>query len=198
VRALIARIRTSLYPFDQNQLWLGVGGVATMPDGAIVELRLGAMAGRAVVTFQNRVPDMIMDAPASIAPDTVRAATDPFGFLTVQALTFKRPTFQHVRAVVLVLLIAISAAMARGIEELALGFGGLILGVRGVHSMLMPQSMDTITVVDLALSRLILLLLLGLTLCAALHFLRHSHRPPPHLPVFRWGSVIRADRGQQR
>ena len=123
---------------------------------------------------------MIMDAPASIAPDTVRAATEFIGFLTVQALTFERPTFQHVRAVVLVLLIAISTAMARGIEELALGFGSLILGVRGVHSMLMPQSMDTITVVDLALSRLILLLLLGLTLCAALHFsataidLRHT------------------------
>ena len=85
-------------------------------------------------------------------------------------------------AVALVLLIGVSAAMAlvtRGINDLALGIGGLILGIWGVRSVLMPQSIGTITAVDLALSWLILLLLLGLAIRAALHFHRQSELPAP-------------------
>jgi hypothetical protein len=84
--------------------------------------------------------------------------------------------------VALVLLIAISATVAlftRGLDELALGFGGIILGVWGIRSVLMPQSIGTVTAIDLALSWLILLLLLGLALRAALHFHRRSDLPLP-------------------
>jgi hypothetical protein len=87
-----------------------------------------------------------------------------------------------VLAVVLVVLIAISASLAlftRGIDDLALGFGGIILGVWGVRSVLMPQALSTITAIDLALSWLILLLLLGLAVRAMLHFHRHSDLPLP-------------------
>jgi hypothetical protein len=108
--------------------------------------------------------------------------------LTVQAWTFERPAYQKVFVVVLVRLITVSAAMAvftRGIDELALGFGGIILGVWGVRSILMPQAPSTVTAIDLALSWLILLLLLGLALRAALHFLRHSDLPPPRVRLFR-------------
>jgi hypothetical protein len=112
----------------------------------------------------------------------VRVSGDPFGFLAVQALTFERPAYLKVLAVVLVVLIAISATLAmftRGIDELALGFGGIILGVWGVRSVLMPQSLSTVTAIDLALSWLILLLLLGLAVRAMLHFHRHSDLPLP-------------------
>jgi hypothetical protein len=180
---LPVRGQPSLYPFDQYQLWLGVGGVATLPDGAKIALDPKTLAARrAVATVQNRVPDMIMAAPVTIPPQRVHAATDPFGFLGVQALTFSRPAYLKVLAVVLVLLIAISAALAlftRGIDELALGFGGLILGVWGIRSVLMPQSIGTVTAIDLALSWLILLLLLGLAVRAALHFHHHSDLPLP-------------------
>jgi hypothetical protein len=84
--------------------------------------------------------------------------------------------------VVLVLLITISAAMAlftRGIDELALGFGGVILGVWGVRSILMLQSLSTVSAIDLALSWLILLLMLGPAVRAMLHFHRHSDLPLP-------------------
>jgi hypothetical protein len=121
-----------------------------------------------------------MDAPATIAPETVSTAADPFGFLTVQALTFERPAYLKVLAAVLVVLIAVSATLAlftRGIDELALGFGGIILGVWGVRSVLMPQALSTVTAIDLALSWLILLLLLGLAIRAMLHFHRHSDLP---------------------
>jgi hypothetical protein len=180
---LPVRGQPSLYPFDQYRIWLGVGGVATQADGTMVELRPETLAGR-VVTFQNRIPDIIMEAPVPIAPDTVSAAADPFGFLAVQALTFERPAYLKVLAVVLVVLIAISATLAlftRGIDELALGFGGIILGVWGVRSVLMPQALSTITAIDLALSWLILLLLLGLAVRAMLHFHRHSDLPVPRL-----------------
>jgi hypothetical protein len=156
--------------------------MATQADGTSVELRPETVAGRAVVTFQNRIPDIIMDAPASIAPEAVSAAADPFGFLAMQGLTFERPAYLKVLAVVLVVLIAISASLAlftRGIDDLALGFGGIILGVWGVRSVLMPQSLSTITAIDLALSWLILLLLLGLAVRAMLHFHRHSDLPLP-------------------
>jgi hypothetical protein len=174
---LPVRGQPSLYPFDRYRIWLGVGGVATQADGTSIELRSETVAAHAVVTFQNRIPDIIMDAPAPIAVDTVSAAADPFGFLAVQALTFERPAYLKVLAVVLVVLIAISATMAlftRGINELALGFGGIILGVWGVRSILMPQALSTVTAIDLALSWLILLLLLGLAVRALLHFHRHS------------------------
>jgi hypothetical protein len=182
------RGQPSLYPFDTYQVWLGVGGVITMPDGTSVEVNPETMAGRAVVTLQNRIPDMIMDDPTPIAPDAAASAADPFGFLAVQALSFERPAYLQVLAVVLVLLIAVSAAMAlftREVNDLALGIGGLILGVWGIRSILMPQGVSPVTAIDLALSWLILLLLLGLALRAALHFHRHSELPLPRPPRSR-------------
>jgi hypothetical protein len=179
---LPVRGQPSLYPFDHYQLWLGVGGIATEPDGSRVEVRPETLAGRAVVTVQNRIPDIIMPAPQQIAPETISSATDPFGFLAVQALAFERPAYLKVLAVVLVLLVAISAALAlftRGLNELALGFGGIILGIWGIRSILMPQALPTVTAIDLALSWLILFLLLGLAVRAMLHFHRHSDLPLP-------------------
>ena len=129
------------------------------------------------MTLQNRIPDMLMVDPVPISPEQVRATTDTFGYMAVESVTFQRPIYLKVLAVALVVLIGVSAAMAlvtRGLDDLALGIGGLILGVWGVRSVLMPQSIGTITAVDLALSWLILLLLLGLTIRAALHFHRQE------------------------
>lgn len=69
---LPVRGQPSLYPFDQPRLWLGLGGAATMPDGTSIELRPEAMIGRAVVTFQNRDSDMIMETQVPIPPDAAR------------------------------------------------------------------------------------------------------------------------------
>lgn len=182
---LPTRGQPSLYPFDTYQIWLGVGAVVTEPDGQKVEVTPERMAGNATITLQNRIPDMLMDAPTPVDPAAVSAETDPYGFMAVQALTFERPTYLKVLAVALVLLIGASAAMAlvtRGIDDLALGIGGIILGVWGVRSVLMPQSIGTVTAVDLALSWLILLLLLGLVLRAALHFHGKSELPPVPRP----------------
>jgi FtsH-binding integral membrane protein len=106
----------------------------------------------------------------------------------VEEITFERPAYLKVLAVVLVVLIAVSATMAlftREVSDLTLGIGGLILGVWGIRSILMPQGLSTVTAIDLALSWLILLLLLGLALRAALHFLRHSELSLPRPRQFR-------------
>jgi hypothetical protein len=178
---LPVRGQPSLYPFDQYHLWLGVGGTITMPDGTSSTIDPNTLVQRsAIATLQNRIPDMLMTPPVSIAPETVRTRSDPFPFLAVQALTLEQPAYLKVLAVVLVVLIAISASLAlftRGINELAMGFGGIILGVWGVRSVLMPHSIGTVTAIDLALSWLILLLLLGLALRAAIHFLHRSELP---------------------
>lgn len=179
------RGQPSLYPFDEYQIWLGVSGMATGPEGVTVEITPELMAQNATVTLQNRIPDMLMDHPLPIPPAQVRAATDTFGYMAVESLNFTRPTYIKVLAVALVLLIGVSAAMAlvtRGLDDLALGIGGLILGVWGVRSVLMPQTIGTITAIDLALSWLILLLLLGLAIRAVLHFHRKSELPPPRIP----------------
>jgi hypothetical protein len=56
--------------------------------------------------------------------------------------------------VVLVFLTAVYAAVAffrRNLDELALGLGGLIFGLRGAHSELMPGPPITLLAMDRAL-----------------------------------------------
>jgi hypothetical protein len=176
------RGQPGMYPFDTYGLWLGIAGSAIRADGTTVVLSPETLAGRAVITLQNRIPDMVMAPPMPIDSQRAHSTTDPFAFLSVEALHIARPVYLEVLAVALVLLIAVSAALAlftRSINELALGFGGLVLGVWGVRAVLMPQQVSTITAVDLALSWVILLLLLGLAVRAMVHFHRHSNLSVP-------------------
>jgi hypothetical protein len=182
------RGQPSLYPFDEYKLWLGTGGAATLPNGTKLELTTEMITSDAVVTVQNRVPDMVMGQPVPLAPNSVQSATDPFDFASVLALTLDRPFYLKTLAVLLVLFIAISAGMAlftRGINELALGVGGLILGVWGVRSVLMPQALSTATAIDLALTWVILLLLLGLVIRVGVQFYRRSELPTPAIRRLR-------------
>ncbi|MEZ4564161.1 MAG: hypothetical protein R2853_15645 [Thermomicrobiales bacterium] len=195
---LPVRGQPSLYPFDEYRFWLGVGGTATLPDGTVVELSPEVISASAVTTLQNRIPDMIMQAPTVVDPETMRSVTDPYGFQSVSEIVISRPAYLQVLAIVLVVLIAISALMAlltRSLNDLALGIGGLILGVWGIRSILMPQSLNTVTAIDLALSWLILLLLLGLGLRMALYFLKQSELPIPATPITRPKAVNRRKKG---
>ena len=172
----------SLYPFDDYLLWLGVAGVATDADGTSQALDPATVAAAGTVTVQNRISDLVMPAPVPIDPGTMGAASDPTTFLAVQSVRLERPAYLPRMSVTLVWLIAISAVLAvfsRGFSELLLGIGGLILGVWGVRSVLMPQPVPAVTTIDLALSWVIFLLLVGLALRAAMHFYRHSDLPAP-------------------
>ncbi len=172
----------SLYPFDDYLLWLGVSGVATEADGTIHQLDPATVAGSRTITVQNRISDVVMAPPVPIDPGTIGADSDPTTFLAVQSVRLERPAYLPRMSVTLILLIAISAVLAvfsRGFNELVLGIGGLILGVWGVRSVLMPQPVPAVTTIDLALSWVIFLLLIGLALRAAMHFYRLSDLPAP-------------------
>jgi hypothetical protein len=179
---LPVRGQPSLYPFDDYELWLGVAGVATTADGVTQTLDTATVAAAGAVTVQNRIADLVMPPPAPIDPSALPSATAPVALLAMQSVRLERPAYIQRMSVTLIVLIAISSALAvftRGFNELVLGIGGLILGVWGVRSVLMPQPVPAVTAVDLALSWVIFLLLFGLGLRALLYFYRQSGWPPP-------------------
>ena len=179
---LPVRGQPNRYPLDDYLLWLGVAAVATDADGTIQELDPATVAAAGTVTVQNRISDLVMPPPVPITPGTTGAASDSTPFLAAQSVRLERPAYLQRMAVTLILLIAISAVLAvftRGFNELLLGIGGLILGVWGVRSVLMPQPVPAVTMIDLALSWVIFLLLVGLALRAVMHFYRHSDLPAP-------------------
>ena len=135
---------------------------------------------RAVFTLQENVAGLNMEPPVVVDPQSVRAPTDPFSFLTVQRLDFARPAYQGLLAVLLVVLISISAVLAlfmRAINDLVLGIGGLILGIWGVRSVVVPNPPTDVNAVDVALAFVILLLLVALAVRAARHYHRESQLP---------------------
>jgi hypothetical protein len=175
----------SMFPFDDYVLWLGLSGTVTV-NGEEVPLTQRLLEGKAIFTVQNQLRDFLMDPPVEIDASRARAITDPFDFVGVQELHFKRPIHQGILAVLLVTLIAVSAIMAvsmRDVSDLIFGIGSLVLGIWGVRSVLVPSSTNVITSIDLALSLVILMVLLGLSLRAAGHFRKTSELPPIKMPV---------------
>ena len=197
---LPVRGNPSLYPFDDYQLWLGVVATATLPDGTVVVITREDIEDQAVLTLQSTVSDLNMSAPVPIDPGDVRAVTDPFDFLAVQRLAFERPVYQHVLAMLLVLLISTSAGLAlvmRTINELLLGIGGLILGIWGVRSVVVPAPPSDVNVVDLALALVILALLLALSVRVARHVRRLTRPADAGAAAAAGESAMTAGAGQK-
>jgi hypothetical protein len=103
-------------------------------------------------------------------------------------LRFARPLDVQVLAIVLVVLIAAAAAYAvflRPLQDLVIGSGALVLGVWGIRSILTPGTAYR-TLVDLALSAVVLFLLGAITVRALqyahekgrLPFAREKAEPP--------------------
>ena len=168
------RGQPSLYPFETWQLWLGLTITDVHPDGTRVPMTVDQLPSRATFTFQSFLPDFLMAPPTPIPPQQVAAVHDPLLFAAVLGFAFTRPELKDL-TVVLVVLIAVSGLLAlftRSMHELVLGVGGLILGISAVRSILVPQPVPTITAIELALSTVILLILLGLAVRAVLYFIR--------------------------
>jgi hypothetical protein len=174
---LPVRGQPSLYPFDTYRLWLATGASVTDADGTEHMLGPGTVDRNLHVTLQSDLAHLNMGVPTWIDPARVQAAADPVDFLYIFGLTFERPFYLKALAVLLVLLIAMSGCLAvfmRPIHDLFLGIGGVILGVWGVRAVIVQGTLPYVTAVDLALSAVILLLLLGLAVRSALHFHRRS------------------------
>lgn len=175
---LPVRGRPNRYPFDSYEIWLGFAFLMTGPDGRTLDAERVLRAANAVVTLQSQLSYLEMAPPVTIDPSRAAAATDPYAIGLVQDLRFDRPEYLKILAVLLVTLIAVSGTIAllrRDIDDLLLGIGGLILGVWGIRSVLNSQPLPGVTAIDLALSLVILIMLLGLTMRLTLHFHRRSN-----------------------
>jgi hypothetical protein len=171
----------TLYPFDTYDLWLGLGLAAILPDGSIRPITREESAGMIRTTVQEQLTRETMEAPKSLTLSDVQDPTDPYQLLGAEAIQLRRPLHERVLAVLLVLLVAAAAAYAvfmRPLHDLVINSGGLVLGVWGIRALLSPGT-ATKTVVDLALSVVILFLLSAITF-RALQFLyeRGQFRKP--------------------
>ena len=176
---LPVRGQPGLYPFDSYQIWLGVAG-AVVEQGQKTQLTAPLLSGHALLTTQNQLRDYVMKAPVDIDPARVTLETDPVHMIGVQQLQFDRPIHTKILAVLLIVLIAASAIIAvamRAMTDLLIGIGSLILAIWGVRSVLVPSGMAIVTSIDLALSLVILLMLFGVSVRAALYFHRTSELP---------------------
>jgi hypothetical protein len=166
-----------LYPFDVYELWLAVRIEETDAAGAVQPLTRAQMEGRLTAAVRADVPRFQMEAPvpvdaavdiASIDADPQQLAPDEpqDRYLSVRVLRLHRSRWLQIMAVMLVLLIAMAsgyAAFMRSVPDLVMGAGGLILGVWGIRSILVPGSISFATVVDIALGLVITLLLTALS-----------------------------------
>lgn len=173
------------YPFDRYEIWLGLGSPQT-PATATGAGNVGATppsqpppARNFQATIQNQMPQMVMLPPDVEAPAEIQAQTGPFAVDQVLHLTFRRPEYLLALSVMLILLVASSSALTvltQPLATLMLGVGGLILAIWGVRAVLAPQNFPLVTAVDLALSGVILLLLVGLSARVALSLLSRQQR----------------------
>src|SRR5262245_52103638 len=140
---LPVRVQTLRYAVDAFDLVLGlallhadeaVGAQNRPPDEA---------AARMHVTLQSDLPQMNMAAPVPRDATSLNMEEEGFDYFAIDALRFSRWRAGQGLAVVLVLLIAAAAAYAvflRPLHDLLLSTGGLVLGVWGIRSVLVPSS----------------------------------------------------------
>jgi hypothetical protein len=162
----------TLYPFDAYELRLGIGIAALGANGTVRPITRDEARGLLAVTVQDALARENMDPPQQIPPDSVQVEGDPYQLQTVSVLRFARPLHERVLAVLLITLVAAAAAYAvfmRPLHDLVINSGGLVLGVWGIRSLLSPGTASR-TLVDLALS-LVILFLLGAITFRALQFL---------------------------
>ena len=157
------------YPFDGYHLILAVALQRVHPDGRIENLGVDQTARHLVLTIQELLPHLRMSAPAAVDLGTLRTSGAPVAYAAAYALSFERPRYLRVLAVLLVLSIAAAAAYSvflRPLKDLVVSSGALVLGVWGVRAIIVPVNLHFQTAVDLALSIVILFLLGGISVKA--------------------------------
>jgi hypothetical protein len=162
------------YPFDSYQLRLGIIMERVWPDGSERVLSARGARGHLFVSLQAQIPGMTMDAPAARDPQRVGVPDSPYAYAAIALLTFRRPLYQPVLTVLLVLLIAAAAAYAvlmRPLHELVTSAGALILGVWGIRAILVGGSaLPGTTALDLSLF-VVIVFLLGAITVRMVHYL---------------------------
>ena len=165
----------SRYPWDTYVLKLGAVVETKLADGTYVNVLPGDQVRASFATLQSQLQRLELAPPVAVDPTTVRISTDPAALIFVTRLTFFRPLYLTLLTPLLVILAgaaAVYSVQIQPIQQLFVGSGGLVLGVWGVRSVLVPGSISYTTAVDLLLSMVILILLGGITVRATLFIMR--------------------------
>ena len=174
------------YPFDRYDMVVAVALQRVYPDGRIETLSPEQTPRHLSLSIQELLPSLLMSAPEPVDPESLRDPEDPIQYAGAYHVSFKRPRYLRVLAVMLVLLIASAAAYSvflRPLADLIVNSGAVVLGIWGIRTILTPGNLYYLTAVDLSLSIIILFLLGGLTVKALIHAhdkgeLRILRRPP--------------------
>jgi hypothetical protein len=172
------------YPFDSFDLLLGVALQQVETDGATRPVPPTEAESHLQLTLQEGISHMQLSTPATVDPTPFRSSTLPLDYVTVEQLSLSRKEALKLMTVLLVALIAgtaIYTVMLRSFHDLAVGFGGLILGVWSVRAILVPNALSQRTGVDVALLVVIVFLLVALGVRAARIIARHRD-PRAELP----------------
>ena len=138
------------------------------------------------LAVQPLVAQEVLSPPVPLAPQQGASHGAPVEYVYATRLTMQRLLYLQVLAVLLVVLIAAAAAYAvfmRPLHDLVINSGALVLGVWGIRSILTPGTAYR-TVVDMALSAVILFLLGAITFRALQFCYSHGElnlfgRPKP-------------------
>ena len=157
------------YPLDAYDLQLAVALVSGMADGETEYMTSDAMRERQILVAVNeQIPRFQMEQPAVI---TVPPDAKDRGLVSALDLQFRRPSYLPLIAALLIALILISSVLSTVLQdtgEVFLGIGSIILGVWGISSIIVQTSYKGLTFIDLSLATVIMIVLLGITVRAAL------------------------------
>ncbi|MFT4039860.1 MAG: hypothetical protein QM692_16905 [Thermomicrobiales bacterium] len=172
------------YPFDRYTLTLALGHPAAAADETNGADDTGATPVQPFEeqfhsAIQNQVPQMVMIPPSAMYPPEIQQQVGPLIVDGALQLEFRRPSYLMTLSVMLILLVTTSSAitvLTQPLSRLTTSVGSLIIATWGVRAVLNPQGFSLVSGVDLALSGVILLLLVGLLLRVALSLLRKERR----------------------
>ncbi len=178
VRELTQTIRLPIfgeairYPYDRYTLGLGIIMEHVYPDGREVFLSPAEADSQLLFSVRARIPRIAMAKPVVIEPAVVKNPDNLAPYVYLYRMDFTRPGYLQILAVLLVVLVTAAAAYAvfmRPLDQLVINAGALVLGVWGIRAILLGTAVPGITMVDLALSFVILFLLIGMSLRALYH-----------------------------
>jgi hypothetical protein len=158
------------YPFDSFDLLLGVAVQRVGTDGVPQPVPPTEAAPHLQLTLQEAISQMQLSVPVTMDSTLFRSPTLPLDYVTVEHLSLSRKEALKVMTLLLMALIAGTAlytVMLRSIHDLALGFGGLILGVWSVRAILVPGALNQRTGVDIGLLLVIAFILVSFGVRAA-------------------------------
>jgi hypothetical protein len=170
------------YPFDTYDLRLGVALQRVRSDGTVQVVTPAEADGHLFLTIRDRLSLLTLGDPAGLDPRSVRVEQTAYEYLSVSQLTLHRPLWLPVLTTLLVLLIAAAAGYAvfmQRMHDLVIGAGGLVLGVWGVRTILVPGGITYTTAVELSLAVVLLFLLGGISVRVLLLLWEQNQLPRP-------------------